>query len=59
MRGRVFSLAASDDPVLRELGLSPLEPLIVPVKVDRASDSRIPWGAIVNVNPGPVWLAQR
>ena len=32
-------------PVLRELGLSPLEPLIVVVKVDRASESRIPWGA--------------
>ena len=46
-------------PVLRELGLSPLEPLIVPVKVDKASESRIPWGAIVNVNPGPVWPAQR
>ncbi len=28
-------------PVLRELGLSPLEPVIVPVKVDRASESRI------------------
>ncbi len=32
-------------PVLRELGLNPLEALIVPVKGDRASESRIPWGS--------------
>ncbi len=31
-------------PALRALRLSPLKPLNVPVKVDRASQSRIPWG---------------
>ena len=32
-------------PVLRALGLSPPEPLIVPVKADEASEPRIAWGS--------------
>ena len=45
MCGRVFRLTASDDWVLRELGLSSLEPLIVLVKADKTFESRIPLGA--------------
>ena len=42
VRSRLIALRERR-PVLRELGLSQLEPFIVPVKADTTSKARIPW----------------